>query len=123
VSDYQDIETFGGYQLDKDVAPERFCTTQYACPVCGCQYETNSEAMDCASHPISENRGVGIGDVVRITRGDGRGEFAKVIRVGILSKYYGHYQWEKLWHTIYVEADLIESFGTRMLSFDNYEVA
>ena len=52
--------------------------TFYKCAVCGHVYDTKDEAESCSSRPVSQDKGVGVGDTVLITSGDGRGETATV---------------------------------------------
>ncbi len=96
--------------------------TEYVCEICGTHYGTAEAALLCESKPVSQDKGVKIGDVVLITSGDGTGKKAKVKARRVLSREYGHYQWERYWHTVSLEADVINSWGTRFLTFDSYEV-
>jgi hypothetical protein len=94
----------------------------YACEICGEEYGTEKEAIECESKPISEDKGVKVGDIVRITGGDGKGKEAKVTRVYIIDKDWGHYSWKRYWHTVALNADIINHWGSRMLTFDQYEL-
>lgn len=95
----------------------------YTCELCGETYSTEEAALECESRPISHDKGVKVGDVVKITRGEGAGIYAKVVKIGVASRGYGHYLWEHYWHTVMINrADLINSFGSRALMFDDYEV-
>ena len=95
----------------------------YVCEKCEESYSTEEAALECESRPISHDKGVKVGDVVKVTRGEGTGEFAKVVKIGVASMGYGHYLWERYWHTVMINrADLINGFGSRALMFDDYEV-
>ena len=52
---------------------------------------------------------------------DGAGKRAKVTSVSIVDKDWGHYRWERYWHTVALTADF-DGWGSRMLTFDSYEV-
>lgn len=94
--------------------------TIYKCETCGHTYSTEKEAIDCESMPVSEDKGVKVGDKVMITAGDGKGEHATVKSTYVVDKYWGHYSWKRYWHTVAVAADL-ESGGSRLLTFDSYQ--
>jgi hypothetical protein len=99
-------------------------TTQverYQCEICETWYESKQEAAKCESRPVSQDKGVKVGDIVLITQGDGAGETGKVKRIFVYSKDWGHYAWDRYWHTVALDADIINSWGTRQLSFDSYE--
>ena len=92
----------------------------YTCEICGRAWGNESIALKCESRPVTQDKGVKVGDEVKILRGDGIGEIAIVTSVGIYDMEWGHYAWEHYWHTVFVVADL-PSGGTRQLSFDCYE--
>lgn len=94
----------------------------FECSICHTKYPTLKEAENCESRPVSQDRGVKVGDLVRVTMGDGKGQLAKVTKTFVYSKDWGHYAWERYWHTVGITADLIESWGSRQLAFDSYEV-
>jgi hypothetical protein len=96
--------------------------TRYVCEICGTEYSDAEKAKKCESRSVQYERGVKIGDVVRITAGEGQGKFLKVTSVGIANMDWGHYQWERYWHTVYVSGDVINYWGSRLLTFDSYEV-
>lgn len=96
-------------------------TTQYVCECCGDVYLTEDAARTCEKKPISKGKGVSVGDIVLVTGGEGAGERAKVTSVSVAGRSFGHYQWERYWHTIVLNADLVDSFGSRVLTFDQYE--
>lgn len=54
--------------------------------------------------------------------GDGKGQMAKVTKIFVYSMDWGHYAWKRYWHTVGITADLVESWGSRQLTFDSYEV-
>lgn len=94
----------------------------YQCSICDEEYSTKKEALSCESKPVSKDRGVKVGDTVLITGGQSTGKQGKVTRKWIIDKYWGHYAWERYWHTVVLEVDVIDSWGSRMLTFDNYKV-
>jgi hypothetical protein len=94
--------------------------TEYQCDVCKHVYSTEKEALKCESKPVTQDRGVKIGDRVRITSGDGTGLECEVSEIFIISKDWGHYAWERYWHTVGVSGKVIGSWGSRMLTFDSY---
>ena len=94
---------------------------EYICEICGSHFGTPDAAKLCETRPISEDKGVKVGDIVLITKGEGQGQQAKVTNRYIVTKDWGHYQWERYWHTVAVNADLIGSWGSRQLTFDSYE--
>ena len=94
---------------------------KYECDICGEKYNTKKEALSCESKTVSKDKGVKIGDVVLITDGEGAGIKAKVTKKCINSKYWGHYAWERYWHTVSLEADVIDGYGMRFLTYDQYE--
>jgi hypothetical protein len=95
--------------------------TEFVCEICLSKYSTKESAELCESRPVTEDRGVKVGDVVRIRTGEGEGHFAKVTRLHIIDKDWGHYYANRYWHTVAVTADLIDGWGTRTLTFDSYE--
>lgn len=97
--------------------------TEYQCETCLTTYSTEIEAFKCESMAVREDKGVKVGDVVLITRGDAQGQRARVTRVFVYDKEWGHYAWQRYWHTVGVNADIIGSPYSRQLTFDDYEVA
>jgi hypothetical protein len=95
--------------------------TPYECEICGARYSTADVAKKCESKPLSQDKGVNVGDEVLITSGDGKGEKATVERILVYDMEWGHYAWERYWHTIGLVANLNESPGSRQLTFDSYE--
>ena len=94
----------------------------FKCGICDEEYETKQEAAGCESRLISQDKGVKVGDIVLITHGDGSRKKAKVTRLIILDKYWGHHAWTRYWHTVALSADIIGDWGSRLLTFDSYEV-
>ena len=94
--------------------------TKYKCAICGAMYDTFTAAESCESRPVRQDKGVKIGDRVRVTAGDGVGRLGPVEAVIIFDKEWGHYAWERYWHTVGVTAALDEGFH-RLLTFDSYE--
>ena len=95
---------------------------RFKCPTCGATYGERHLAELCAARPVSQDRGVKVGDTVRITGGDGAGGTATVERISVLGRDWGHYAWERYWHTVALHAKVNGSWGHRMLTFDNYEL-
>lgn len=96
--------------------------TKYTCEICGSSYFSPEKAELCESRELSGDKGAKVGDIVLITRGDGAGSKAKITEISVCSREYGHYAWERYWHTVCVVADLIDDFGSRSLLFDDYEM-
>ena len=84
--------------------------TKYICEKCNTSYFDEQSAVICESREVTEDKGAKIGDRVMILSGQGSGEFAKISSITIIDKDWGHYHWERYWHTIAVCADL-DSFG------------
>ena len=97
-------------------------TTLYKCSICDAVYGTEREALNCEKRPRSKDKGVKIGDIILITGGDGTGQKAKVTSIFVYDKSWGHYAWERYWHTVGLSADIIGGYGSRQLTFDDYEV-
>lgn len=86
--------------------------TQYLCSVCNATYPTPEAAQACELRPVTHDRGAIVGSTVRILRGDGTGEFATVT-----SRWVDPERHEAL-----ISADLIHTWGTRVLGCDDYEL-
>jgi DNA-directed RNA polymerase subunit RPC12/RpoP len=99
---------------------ETITKTFYKCSTCKQQYGTEKEALDCESKAVSQDKGIKVGDKIKITSGEGAGQTATVKSVFVFDKYWGHYAWERYWHTVGLTADL-DSWGSRQLTFDAYE--
>jgi hypothetical protein len=97
-------------------------TTEYQCEICKHVYDTQDKALKCESRPVSQDRGVKIGDRVLITGGDGKGHLCEVSEIGIHDMEWGHYAADRYWHTVCVGGKVIGSWGHRALTFDDYEV-
>lgn len=100
-----------------------FTVTKYRCETCGAVYESAAEAKSCEAKQVTQDKGVKIGDTVRIVRGEGQG-LAKVTAKIVYSKEWGHYAWKRYWHTVGLTADCLGdgAWGSRQLTFDDYEV-
>lgn len=98
--------------------PKAHIKTEYECTVCNARYSTFDSAKRCEDRPVAHDKGVQVGDLVRITHGEGRGSLAKVERVFTISSEWGP---ERYWHTIALTAQVIDSWAHRMLTFDHYE--
>lgn len=95
--------------------------TEYRCDLCGAEYQTEDSARVCESRPVSEDKGVQVGDTVRVLTGDGAGQLATVKSRTVIDREWGHYAWERYWHTVGILADMKDSYGSRFLTFDSYE--
>ncbi len=95
---------------------------QYQCEICEHVYGTEEAALECESRPISGDKGVKVGDRVRITQGEGVRRFGTVVRRWIYDMNWGHYAAKRYWHTVGLSADLDGSWGTRQLTMDDYEL-
>jgi signal peptidase I len=102
---------------------EAFTVTKFRCTTCKHVYDSKEGADRCESKPITQDRGVKVGDVVRITAGDGTGKTATVESVYVVDREWGHYAWERYWHTIALTAKVNDNYGHRVLVFDSYERA
>jgi len=100
---------------------KEFSVKKYKCEICDHVYDNQNDAELCESKSISQDKGVKVGDTVFITGGEGKGSMAKVRSVYIVDMNWGHYAWERYWHTVSLTADVIEGFGSRLLTFDQYE--
>ena len=95
--------------------------TRYKCSTCGKVYDSKASAEACEAKPVSHDKGVKVGDVVRITQGDGTGELATVETVYVVDREWGSYAWERYWHTVALIAKVNDGWGHRILTFDSYE--
>ncbi len=98
---------------------KEFNYTRYACDVCGKLFQHPKDAQDCESNPVREDRGVKVGDLVRIPRGDGTGSLCKVDRLWVVEPGWGPKQYD---HTVMVSGAVVDSWGSRQLAYDSYEV-
>lgn len=94
---------------------------KYECEICGETYSKPEDALSCEGKPISGDKGVKIGDTVLVTGGEGAGQKGIVEKTWIFDKYWGHYAWERYWHTVGLTVKMIESYGNRQLTFDQYK--
>lgn len=95
--------------------------TYYQCEVCKQEYTKEEDALECEARPV-KGCGVAVGDIVKILSGDGTGKLLKVEEVHICSKDWGHYAWERYWHTEKVTGPVLDSYGHRVLTFDQMEL-
>lgn len=94
--------------------------TKYKCDACGYEYGTKEACLECEKVPISEDKGVKVGDIVLVTAGQGGGCQAKVESVHVISNDWGPKYYH---HTIAVNAKLIGGLpGNRYLCFTDYKV-
>jgi hypothetical protein len=94
---------------------------RFRCDICKTLYNTKTEALSCESQPISHDMGIEISDVVLVVTGDRMGEKARVISTWIIDKYWGHYAWERYWHTVGLSVEYIDGHAVRMLTYDDFE--
>lgn len=94
-------------------------TTHYQCEICERKYATAEQALACESVPVKHDKGVKVGDLVRITLGDGTGSLCKVTSVRVHEPGWGPKAYD---HSVYVTGDVVDSWGSRQLSFNSYEV-
>lgn len=96
-------------------------TTIYECEICHYTFGSIDDALVCESKPVTGDKGVKVGDKVRVFRGDGAGDdYAKVKKVFVFEKNWGHYLWERYWHTVGLVVDFVDG-GSRTLTFDDYD--
>ena len=95
---------------------------EYRCEVCNSLYTSSEQAIECENRPVTQDKGVKVGDVVRITSGQGVGDLARVKSIFVIDKNWGHYAWERYWHTVAITGDTLERAGQRLLVFDAYEL-
>lgn len=94
----------------------------YECEICNHEYSDEDSVKECEEKPISQYKGVKVGDIVKILTGDGAGKFGKVTSIFIYSKDWGHYLAARYHHTVGLTADVLDSWGSRQLTFDDYEL-
>ncbi len=92
---------------------------KYQCEVCKRLYNTETEAGACESRGVAHDRGVRIGDLVLITRGDGAGKKLRVTSTGVHEPGWGPARFD---HSVFLVGDVIDSWGSRQLTYDSYEV-
>lgn len=93
---------------------------KYKCEICGELYGTIDAAKRCESKPVLQDKGVKVGDRIKVTSGEGAGTMATVDSRFIYNMEWGHYAADKYWHTVGLTAKL-DSWGSRQLTFDSYE--
>lgn len=85
------------------------------CKVCKAWYEDWGNAVACATKKVTHDKGVLVGDEVKITNGPLKETIAKVINIQLVYMYN-----EKYWHTVGVYVKMPkEKVG--FLTHDNYE--
>lgn len=93
---------------------------KYNCSICGTNFADKKSAERCEQRKrITKRTILNVGDLVKIKNGDGAGEYAKITKKTIFDISWGHYMWERYWHT----EGLIVSFDNgcgRILTFDDY---
>ena len=87
--------------------------TQYICSVCNVTHGTPEDAQACERRPVIHDLGAIPGATVRILRGDGTDELATVS-----SRWVDPERHEAL-----ISANLIHTWGTRILGRGDYEMA
>lgn len=99
-------------------------TVRYQCEICKKIYDQKGFALKCESRPISQDKGVKVGDTVKILKGEGKGQLAKVSSTWLVDLWWGHYAADAYHHTVMIAADLEKNGrydGTRQLCFTDYE--
>lgn len=94
----------------------------YVCEICNHRYEHKIDAETCEAQPITRDKGVNVGDIVRVINGDGTGDLLKVSSRWIYDHYWGP---TKYWHTVGISGELISGIYqgySRSLAFTDYEV-
>ncbi len=94
-------------------------TTSYGCEICGEEFKTEAEALECEKQPVTQSKGVKVGEIINIITGQGIGR-GEVTTVYIIQKSWGHYAWKRYWHTEAITAKCLNSYGERVLTFDDY---
>lgn len=95
---------------------------EYECDICGSKYRSEVAARECESRPVSQDKGAKIGDRVLITGGDGAGKYCEIDSINIFDRDWGHYARDRYWHTVGVSGKVLGSWGSRQLTFDQYEI-
>ena len=93
-------------------------TTTYVCEKCRKSFDSRMAAARCESVPITQDRGVKVGDIVRITYGQGAGARGLVERISVLDSEYAPVKGYT--HTIALSVKCIDSYGNRFLLHDHY---
>ena len=101
---------------------ETVTTTTYKCEICGTPYGYKESALACEARAMTGDKGAQVGTKIRITTGQSVGKTATVTKRWIYDKEWGHYAWERYWHTVGLSADIDNSPMSRQLTFDDYEV-
>lgn len=101
-------------------------TTRYICEKCNAEYKNEDLALACEVIPITQDKGVKVGDIVKVINGELSADgccYAKVEKIWVIDNEWGHYAYRRYWHTIALLATFIgKCGGTRTLTFDSYEV-
>ncbi len=93
---------------------------KFKCSICGEIYDTKEQCESCENKPITQDKGVKIGDEVRVIKGYYQG-LAKVVGIRIESKHWRDHYFNRYWHTIGLSVNCINGLDSRSLSFDDYE--
>jgi hypothetical protein len=105
--------------------------TPHRCPTCGAEYRTQWLADKCQSRPVLHDRGVRVGDWVRVKTGKHKGLVARVEGVRIVTGGFTWWMWGRYWHTVALDVLIRIQQGKRgertngvpdVLMFDEYEV-
>jgi hypothetical protein len=97
-------------------------TKLFICETCGHEYTSRCEAENCESVPVTHSENLpNIGDKVRITYGDGAGKLGEVERIFIEPVLGDGRSPEKYAHTPGLIANIVDSWGTRVLMYDWWE--
>lgn len=93
--------------------------TEYICETCGHSFGTEAAAQACEKRSVTHDKGVKVGDIIVITQGEGAGEKAKVTDRFIFGSDWGPSRYS---HTVGLNAALVNSWGSRQLTFDSYKL-
>lgn len=90
--------------------------TVYQCEKCGSTYTNEHDVIECEATPIYWDKGVKIGDKVRILNGDGAGQLATVVSTKVMDKSWG----KRHFHSIVLTVLLQDNYSNRILGFNDY---
>lgn len=103
----------------------------FRCATCGAEYRADWMARKCLERPVQHDRGVRVGDWVRVKAGKHRGLVARVERVRVVTGGFSWWMWGRYWHTVALDVLIRVQHGKKgertngvpdVLMFDEYEV-
>ena len=95
--------------------------TFYQCSLCKKEYTDIKEAEECNARSIQNDVGIQVGDIVKVTMGECKGLLGKVTGISIADKYWGHYFWEKYWHTPVYTIEIINKSCCTSATYNGLE--